>query len=257
MIRRGEIIFVATFGEEACSLGAKHIVENGYLKKYDAMIIGEPTHNELVVAHKGALWVEVKSVGKTAHGSMPNKGTNAIEGLIAYLNEVRKEKIINSSDPLLSESTIALTRISGGNNFNVIPDCCKATLDLRTLPKQNHQEILTKLNRLAHDMSTKLNNFPKVTIQCVNNLSALETDKGSEIVQHTQSVLRGMNKQDSLRGMNYYTDGSTFGKAFGGDIIVLGPGIPEKAHQPDEYVEIEAFVEAIYIYLQVASRYLG
>ena len=43
-----------------------------------ALIVGEPTANEVLAGHKGSFWVEATARGVTAHGSMPEKGVNAV-----------------------------------------------------------------------------------------------------------------------------------------------------------------------------------
>ena len=75
---QGDLVLAATAGEEVDCLGARAMIEDGVLNDAGAMIIGEPSNGEIFVAHKGALWIEIVSYGKTAHGSMPEQGINAI-----------------------------------------------------------------------------------------------------------------------------------------------------------------------------------
>ena len=42
------------------------------------LLCAEPTGNRALVGHKGALWFEAVTTGVTAHGSMPEKGVNAV-----------------------------------------------------------------------------------------------------------------------------------------------------------------------------------
>ena len=44
----------------------------------DAAIVTEPTELELVVAHKGFVWLEIEVTGRAAHGSRPHLGVDAI-----------------------------------------------------------------------------------------------------------------------------------------------------------------------------------
>ena len=52
----GEITLLATVGEEAGAVGAKQLTEKDYADHLDALIIAEPTHSKIKIAHKGALW---------------------------------------------------------------------------------------------------------------------------------------------------------------------------------------------------------
>jgi succinyl-diaminopimelate desuccinylase len=48
------------------------------LEYASGLIIAEPTSNRLALAHKGALHLRARTTGKTAHGSMPDLGDNAV-----------------------------------------------------------------------------------------------------------------------------------------------------------------------------------
>src|SRR5699024_12040725 len=75
--KKGEVIFLATVGEEAGAVGAKQLTERGYADALDALIVAEPTQNQIKIAHKGVLWTQIITYAKAAHGSIPDKGINA------------------------------------------------------------------------------------------------------------------------------------------------------------------------------------
>ena len=72
------LLLLLTAGEETGLQGAAHLVSLKDLGPIGAMVVGEPTSNYPLVGHKGALWIEAKVKGVSAHGSMPEKGVNAI-----------------------------------------------------------------------------------------------------------------------------------------------------------------------------------
>jgi succinyl-diaminopimelate desuccinylase len=49
--------------------------------KADLAIVGEPTRSQVVTAHKGTLWLELETRGKSAHGSSPELGHNAVHDM--------------------------------------------------------------------------------------------------------------------------------------------------------------------------------
>ncbi|MBO8173557.1 MAG: M20 family metallopeptidase [Bacillaceae bacterium] len=249
----GELVFAASFGEETGSEGAAVMVEEKQIPPFDAMVIGEPTANQIFVAHKGVLWVEVSSKGKTAHGSMPDQGVNAILPINHFMNGLQEIRFTYQKHPLLTDPTMSVTTIKGGMKTNVIPDQCTLTLDIRTLPDQKHDQILAQLQEVADRVMTH-NPSASLEIKPILNLPGIGTDPEAEIVQAACSV---MNKsRDDVKGVNYFTDGSVFSRYAAGDIVILGPGIPELAHQPDEYVDIERYLEAVSIYYGMAQAYL-
>lgn len=250
----GELLFTATFGEENGSEGAKVMVEEKQIPPFDAMVIAEPTHNRIFVVHKGVLWVEVVSTGKTAHGSMPDQGINAILPINQFINRLKQVKLAYEPHPLLSKPTISITTIHGGMKTNVIPDRCKLTLDIRTLPGQKHEEILGELQKIADEVMAQ-DPSASLEIKAEISMPGIATDPSSALVQAACQVMQV--GPEAVAGVNYFTDGSIFSTYSQGEIILLGPGIPELAHQPDEYVEVDRYTEAIQIYYQLAKTYLG
>ena len=66
-------------GEETGCEGALALAgADGLLGSCGAMLVAEPTTNYPCVAHKGVVWTDAVARGKTAHGSMPHLGENAI-----------------------------------------------------------------------------------------------------------------------------------------------------------------------------------
>ncbi len=73
------VVFVFTAGEETGCDGALQMKESGVLpREAGAIVVAEPSGNIPLLGHKGVLWLECTAKGKSAHGSMPDLGDNAI-----------------------------------------------------------------------------------------------------------------------------------------------------------------------------------
>ena len=255
----GDLVLAATAGEEVDSLGARAMVEDGVLKDAGAMIIGEPSNGEIFVAHKGALWIEVLSYGKTAHGSMPELGINAIDNMVTFINALsNKFKFNYKEDTLLGGPTINLGTISGGVRTNVVPDMCRLQIDMRTVPGQNHQEILSDIKGLLKEIEGSSN--AKFDLNILNDLVAVGTSIENPLIQLALSTAEELfNREYKSKGVRFYTDASTFVPGLGNNLPVLiyGPGNETMAHKPNEYVEVSKYVDSIKFYKEVALRYLG
>ncbi|MGB9521778.1 MAG: M20 family metallopeptidase, partial [Anaerolineales bacterium] len=138
----GDFILMATAGEEINMFGARAIAEMPGPKNWQALIISEPTYNRLGLAERGVFWIKITTHGKTAHGSTPELGKNAIEMMRILLNEIEKLKIPFTSHPILGNFSLSINTIQGGVQTNVVPDSCAITIDMRTLPGQSHPRIL-------------------------------------------------------------------------------------------------------------------
>jgi acetylornithine deacetylase len=71
-----EIVFLGLIDEEYAQLGSRHYARNG--EPGDLAIVGEPTKLEVISAHKGDQWLQLRTTGKAAHGATPNLGVSAV-----------------------------------------------------------------------------------------------------------------------------------------------------------------------------------
>jgi succinyl-diaminopimelate desuccinylase len=252
--RCGTVHFAATFGEEIGAQGALAMVSDGTLATFDAMIIAEPTANRIVVAHKGVLWLRIEAFGRTGHASMPRFGVNAVELLQEFSSRMATIPLPDSAaNAFLSEATRTVTMFNGGRQVNVIPDHATMMVDVRTRPDQSHSDIIARLRAVAVDAREAFGEG-EIQITPVVDLPAVQTDPEAWIVSIARHVVgRRLPEGEKLSGANYFTDGSAF-VAVGGDILVLGPGGPEQAHQTNEFINVNDFLEAIEIYTDILTE---
>lgn len=256
---KGTIKLLATVGEETSAIGSGQLVDLGYADDLDALLIGEPTNVEIGVAHKGALWPRITTYGKTAHGSMPDQGVNAIEHMLLVLKAFKETFNFSASiDDLVGASTSSIDIINGGNGTNVVPDKCTVEIDIRTIKKQNHEELKAQFNKMMADLTKTVPNFHG-EIEFINDLPSMRTETSDPFTLLTQKVVSDVtNTEAQTFGMTGYTDGSQFErvkKEF--PILILGPGETKYAHQPNEFVAIKDFYQMIEINEKVAVEFLN
>ena len=118
------------------------------------MVVAEPTSNYPFVGHKGALWLRAKATGVTAHGSMPERGVNAIYKAARAVGKLEAFRFQNPPHDLMGQATLNVGTIRGGLNINSVPDEAPFAIDIRTVPTVNHRALLDELTRqLAPDVS--------------------------------------------------------------------------------------------------------
>ncbi|PLR81628.1 succinyl-diaminopimelate desuccinylase [Bacillus canaveralius] len=253
----GNLRFVGTVGEEVDCFGAKRVIRNGQVEDATAIVIGEPTANKVKIAHKGVLWLKISIFGKTAHGSMPSLGVNAIWGMNHFINELRNYSLKYEHHPILGESTINIGMIQGGVSTNVVPDQCTIYLDIRTVPGQNHEDIERDIKTLV-EKTTKQNSM-SFQMETINDLACVHTANEDPFIGLAKNTNKSLlNNDQPAGGVNYYTDGSIYNKALPHvPILIYGPGEPEIAHQPDEWVDLQKYIDSIKFYIKLAVDYLA
>jgi succinyl-diaminopimelate desuccinylase len=249
----GDIIFLAAAGEETDSCGAKRFVSRfgSKLPKLSGVIVPEPTDFAVVTAHRGILWVKVKTVGKAAHGSTPELGVNAIGSMRALLGELENYRIRYEPHKLLGGCSMSINTICGGETINIVPDKCEAGIDIRTLPGQNHQEIIEDFEKIFAKLKRKDVKF-KASVSVVREVGALETDSDSSFVKDICSVV-GVSE---TKAVGFTTDGPHF-SSLGVPVVIFGPGKSNVCHKPDEYIKIADVEKAVEYYKQIILRFLS
>jgi succinyl-diaminopimelate desuccinylase len=252
----GDLILAATAGEEVDSMGAEEISKRIDFGPIAAMIIPEPSNNKICLAHKGALWVEVTTYGKIAHGSMPEEGINAITAMMTFLDKIRKMKVPSRKHRLLGPFTSSVNTIRGGEKTNVIPDYCMVTIDMRTLPGQDHSVLLEKISSILDELKVKVPHF-RASLKILNDRGPIETKADGRVANVVNKAVQSIiDKNSQPIGVSYYTDASVFVPALKVPMIICGPGIDTLAHKPNEYIEIESLLQAVKIYEEIINEVL-
>ena len=123
--------FLFTCGEETDSAGAA--LANEQLAepwRPRFTIVGEPTDNRFVGAHKGVYKAELVAHGVAGHSSQP-LGPSAVHALVAVLAKLLEQDW--GRHPLLGHGTLNVGTIHGGLNINSVPDRASVGIDIRTV----------------------------------------------------------------------------------------------------------------------------
>lgn len=205
------------------------------------VIVGEPTSNKPAIAHKGAIYFNVVTTGKTAHSSMPHLGDNAIYKAASAILKARDFSFETEKDELLGFPTINVGKMSGGMNLNSVPDHAEFSIDIRATSKLDHDQVITKLRNLLGN---------NAAIEVLVNLKAVSTPNNDPMVKKVYKIC-GIDPAESGYPMSlpYLTDGSVLQGFFdGAPTVILGPGQPEMAHQTDEFCFIDKLQQSVNIY---------
>jgi succinyl-diaminopimelate desuccinylase len=238
---------VFTVGEETGCEGAIAIAEElRSIAPARALVVGEPTSNDPYIGHKGALWLKCWSHGRTAHGSMPHLGDNAVVRIARAIAALDEYDFACSPHPVLGAPTINIGITQGGENFNSVPDYAFFGIDIRTLPQQDHDAIQA-------DISRRLGS--NINLKRIVDLPGIATDRGNTFVSRVfELVESAKGNMPQVCGAPYFTDGSVLKSALGDPpTIILGPGDPAMAHKTDEYCLVEEIIEARDLYRQIMA----
>lgn len=210
-----------------------------------AAIVGEPTDLEVADAHKGVITFNTVVHGAEAHSAKPALGANAVSvaaELVCELNRIGDE-MIERGDPTgrfdPPHATVHVGTIAGGTARNILAKECRFHWEVRGVPGLDPDEIPARLDRFAEEVALpRLNRYgPYGRIETAIDVSVpgLTPEPGSE-AERLALRLAGRNRTVSVP---FATEAGRFQEA-GVPTIVCGPGSIDQAHQPDEYITLDA-----------------
>lgn len=239
---RSPLVVLATADEESSMNGARRLVESpGTLGRYG--LIGEPTDLVPVYMHKGVMLTAVEVVGRSGHSSDPRLGNNALEGMHRVIDGLLSwrdalARRYTDRNFAVSQPTMNLGCIQGGDSPNRICASCELLFDLRVLPEMDIEEIAGAVRQVVADAlaGTGLQANVRPLMQPV---PALHTAKESETVRLAEALT------GSDAATVAFATEAPFLAELGVETVVLGPGHIDQAHQPDEFISIDRMVKMV------------
>ncbi|MEH6608335.1 MAG: acetylornithine deacetylase [Halioglobus sp.] len=246
------LIILATADEESSMNGARALAAAGR-PKARAAIIGEPTSLVPVRMHKGIMMQSVKVIGQAGHSSNPALGNSALDAMhrvMGDLMEFRAQLAQRYSNPLfeIAYPTLNLGCIHGGDSPNRICGSTELHFDLRMTPDGNNEEVRSDIEKrlaiIAEDADIDLS-----LESLVKNIPPFEQPADSELVQMAESLTG-----HTAKAVAFATE-APFLQQLGMETIIMGPGSIDRAHQPDEYMELEQMRPYVDLLQQCIAHY--
>jgi acetylornithine deacetylase len=250
---RGDVIFTAVIDEEYASVGTMELAKHLHA---DGAIVAEFTELQLILAHRGFVWLEVETIGRAAHGSRPDLGVDAIVKMGKVLTEMEKFDLklrSNPTHPLLGSGSLHASRIHGGQELSSYPERCLLSVERRTLPSEPPESVEAEFLEIVDELQSSDTSFQAVVRRGIDR-SPLETPEDAEIVKAIQSAaLKVLNHSPQIAGVQFWTDAALLSAA-GIPSVLFGPS-GSGAHAVEEWVDLASVKTCAEIYLETAMNF--
>ncbi len=251
----GDVIFTAVIDEEYASIGTMDLAKRFHA---DGAIVAEFTEFQLILAHRGFVWLEVETIGKAAHGSRPDLGVDAIVKMGIVLMEIEKldQRLrANPTHPLLGSGSLHASLIQGGQELSSYPERCLLSVERRTLPGETPESVETEFLEIIQNIQRSDRSFNAVVRQRMDR-SPLETPEDSDIVKIIQAAAgKVLNHPPQIAGVQFWTDAAIL-SAVGIPSVLFGPS-GSGAHAVEEWVDLSSVEACAEIYLATAMNFCG
>jgi acetylornithine deacetylase/succinyl-diaminopimelate desuccinylase-like protein len=240
------VIYAGAMGEEKGNEGALRLVEQGVTA--DEAVVLEPTDLNVVHTHKGALWFEVKVEGVPGHGSDPDRGLSAIEGMervMELLRRLTREAAETVPPSPMGRPTLNIGVIRGGEELNIIPGACSIQVDRRTVPGEDNAAIADSI-RAGLDALQEKGCFESWTFRMIKDAHPYRTGEDAPLVKRLHEACLTEAAASRVAGAAWYSDAGPLSEVCD-QTVVFGPGSIKQAHTSDEYIELEQLAAGAHI----------
>ncbi|MDX1492793.1 MAG: M20/M25/M40 family metallo-hydrolase, partial [Longimicrobiales bacterium] len=252
----GDVIVAHTVFEERGGLGMKRLLESGSVEP-GVVVIGEATHGDVCVGHRGRAEMEVAIAGSAGHASVPERARNALDLVGEVLAAIRDLAGKQESDPVLGPASLVATMIDVlPESRNVIPDSAVVTIDWRILPGDDDASLIARVEEaIRHrlpQVPEGLSYRVRMAKERQRTYTGIEAERNlltpgflmepgdDMIVAAAEAVGRRDGEGPAtIRPWQFATDGGWSRGVFGIPTVGFAPGEERYAHTNRERLDVE------------------
>jgi len=224
---------------------------------------------------KGGTPTKLIARGKTAHGSTPFLGDNAITKLTKAIPWVEKikdfrldlppelEEPIKSTIEFMQKNltitgeqaealerafhypTVSCNIINGGVKRNVVPDYAEAEFDIRLTPGSKPLKVKARIEELVKEVDIA---GIEVSVMARETAGYYESPDTPFARQLSETIQKVTGRVPSFKILTGGTDAVSIKRFTGIPCLGYGTGLTGMAHQPNEHISIDNLVLGVKVY---------
>jgi len=267
--------------------GVGYLAGLGYFSppRVHHVIIPEPLGvDRICLGHRGVWWAEVETRGRIAHGSMPFLGDSAIGHMGAFLHRLetdlgprlrQRRTAVPVEPPGARASTLNVNSVHGGQAEQrfamdaegrpvgelpapLVAHSCRAVLDRRFIAEETLDGVKAEIVAMLDELKRTRPGFDYGVREIMSFLPSA-TPRDAPVVEATaRAIARVLGREPQfIASPGTYDQKHVVRTGRLDQCIAYGPGILDLAHQPDEYVGIEALVHSSQVMALAALQLMG
>ncbi len=259
----------ATVMEEDCDgLCWQYILKEGVLKP-DVVVITEPTNLQVYRGHRGRMEIEVRTQGRSAHGSAPERGVNAVYKMAPIIREIEalNESLVAGADPFLGKGSVTISEVrSTSPSLCAVADSCTIHLDRRLTRGETLESSVAEVEALPSVKAAGA----KVTVldyaregytglvyptqKYYPTWLTAEEDPAVRAAVTAGSIALG--RAPVVGKWVFSTNGVATAGMFGVPTVGFGPANEIYAHTPDDQCPVADLTRAMAFYAAFSSAWI-
>ncbi len=259
-----EVSFTAD--EETDSfLGTGWLVQNAPIRPDYAIVMEGGDGHRVCCGHNGTAWLEVIVHGRAAHGSLPERGINALEKMAALVRALEDYKKIlarrtwRTPEGITMRPTINVGGVFScgeGAKINTVPAYASFTIDRRVLAIENHATADRELRSFLEAAARKIPQC-QITVRSVSeNYSCFSEPKHPFFAAMADCVTRVRKEKTVFNVSTGFNDMHFFSHYLKIPTLGYGPG-GEKEHAVDERAQVNELLASAKISAELLTTFAG
>ena len=250
-----------TVMEEDCDgLCWQYILRERVLEP-DVVVITEPTNLGVYRGHRGRMEIEVRTQGRSCHGSAPERGVNAVYKMAPVIADIEKlnDRLAASADPFLGKGSVTISAIrSTSPSLCAVADSATIHLDRRLTAGETIDSALGQIEaldsvRAAGATVTVLDYARPAYTGLVYPTKKyyptwLLAEDHPAVVAGVRAAEAALGAPPVVGKWGFSTNGIATCGLFGVPTIGFGPGNEIYAHTPDDQCPIAHLTVAAAFY---------
>jgi acetylornithine deacetylase/succinyl-diaminopimelate desuccinylase-like protein len=252
----GNLIIAGLVDEEFRMVGSQDVGRNGPVA--DQGIIGEPTDLRVCPSNKGRVSTFIRTHGKAAHSSVPEKGDNAVihmASVIQAFSDYNESLMAQTPHPLCGHGRFNPGVISGGVQVNMVPDLCTLEVDRRTLPGETKDDVYKEFYERLNAITKRNKDFKYDITEPSWLIPPNDISPDEPVVRSLLKAYQTVHGGKATK-VTAFAAGSD-APHMGFPTVVCGPGSINQAHSTSEFVSVDQLIGAARMYLWTIFDLLG
>lgn len=259
-----------TVMEEDCDgLCWQYILREGVLRP-DVVVITEPTNLAVYRGHRGRMEIEVRTQGRSAHGSAPERGVNAIYKMAPILRDIEalNDALAASADPFLGKGSVTVSEVrSTSPSLCAVADSCTIHLDRRLTSGETRERAVAEVMALpsVREAGATVTVLDYAREGYTGLVYPTAKYYPTWVTPERDAAVRGAVRAASLALDHapevgrwvFSTNGVATAGMFGVPTVGFGPADERYAHTPDDQCPVAHLTRAMAFYAAFPQAWLA
>jgi putative selenium metabolism hydrolase len=256
-----QVWVTGTVMEEDCDgLCWQYILRERVLEP-DVVVITEPTNLGVYRGHRGRMEIEVRTQGRSCHGSAPERGINAVYRMAPIVTDIERlnEQLAATADPFLGKGTVTISEIrSTSPSLCAVADSCTIHLDRRLTAGETLESAVAGIEALpgvraagasVHVLDYARPSWTGLVYPTKKYYPTWVVDAAHPVVlAMVRAATAVVGLPPVIGKWGFSTNGIATAGLFGIPTVGFGPGNEIHAHSPDDQCPIDHLTKAAAVY---------